>query len=349
MPNTRRQETSGRQQQRPRQNERNRGNESERGFRERGEYRGDTGYEREPSNWDQQNRSAQNWDTTREGRDSRWQDNDYDFSRGRDFGGSPDYGQSRFGQGQGYDEDRSYRQSGFGSGQGWGRGQEDFDRGFGYGPQSRGWGRDSSRGFGGGDWDQDSERYGRLGGNRGEFDYESRGGESGGGGGQSRYRSHDSERYMRAGMGAESGQSRFGPRGAQQESFPGQGGMSGFQQDYRGSSSTSYGPHAGRGPQGYKRSDERVTEDINEELTQAPDIDATNITVDVKNGEVTLRGTVPERESKRRAEEIAEQTSGVKDVQNQLRVKREDESETESKRDKDRNEDRQRSKQSIAS
>jgi hypothetical protein len=93
------------------------------------------------------------------------------------------------------------------------------------------------------------------------------------------------------------------------------------------------GTFAGRGPQGYRRSDERILEDVYEALTQDPDVDATMITAEVKNGEVTLKGTVPDRNAKRMAEEIAENCSGVKDVQNQLRVKRENESETESRQD----------------
>ena len=81
---------------------------------------------------------------------------------------------------------------------------------------------------------------------------------------------------------------------------------------------------AGRGPQGYKRSDERITEDVNEALTRDPDIDPTNVQVEVRNGEVILKGSVSDREAKRRAEDIAESCSGVKEVQNQLRVKREE-------------------------
>ena len=85
---------------------------------------------------------------------------------------------------------------------------------------------------------------------------------------------------------------------------------------------------AGKGPQGYRRSDERITEDINEQLTQDHMVDATGISVETQNGEVTLKGTVTDRQSKRRAEEIAESCSGVKDVQNQLRIKPEDSSES---------------------
>jgi osmotically-inducible protein OsmY len=80
------------------------------------------------------------------------------------------------------------------------------------------------------------------------------------------------------------------------------------------------GPHAGKGPQGFQRSDERVKEMIHEALTDHEHIDATHITVDVKNGEVVLTGTVDDRNAKRLAEDIVERVSGVRDVQNQLRI-----------------------------
>ena len=40
-------------------------------------------------------------------------------------------------------------------------------------------------------------------------------------------------------------------------------------------------------------------------------LDASDIEVQVKNGEVTLTGTVPDRWAKRRAEECAEKVMGV--------------------------------------
>jgi len=52
-------------------------------------------------------------------------------------------------------------------------------------------------------------------------------------------------------------------------------------------------------------------------------VDATHITVSVKNGEVTLEGTVNDRYQKRMAEDTAEQVQGVSDVQNHLRVQSE--------------------------
>lgn len=78
--------------------------------------------------------------------------------------------------------------------------------------------------------------------------------------------------------------------------------------------------HRGRGPKDYVRSDERIRDDVNDRLTEDWRVDASNITVTVDKGEVTLNGTVTERAAKRRAEDIVEDLSGVKHVQNNLRV-----------------------------
>lgn len=78
--------------------------------------------------------------------------------------------------------------------------------------------------------------------------------------------------------------------------------------------------HRGRGPQGYTRSDERIREDANDRLTDDWRVDASGITVTVENGEVTLTGTVSHRDDKRRAEDVVEDISGVKHLQNNLRV-----------------------------
>lgn len=80
--------------------------------------------------------------------------------------------------------------------------------------------------------------------------------------------------------------------------------------------------HRGRGPKGYRRTDERILDDVNERLTEDPIVDAREITVDVAGGEVTLTGFVPDRQSRRRAEDIVEAVSGVGHVQNSLRVGR---------------------------
>ncbi|MET1754038.1 BON domain-containing protein [Novosphingobium sp. RD2P27] len=78
--------------------------------------------------------------------------------------------------------------------------------------------------------------------------------------------------------------------------------------------------HRGRGPANYTRSDERIFEDANDHLTHDWTVDASNITVTVRDGEVTLDGTVDSRQAKRRAEDCVDGLSGVKHVQNNLRV-----------------------------
>lgn len=78
--------------------------------------------------------------------------------------------------------------------------------------------------------------------------------------------------------------------------------------------------YRGVGPRNYRRSDERILEDINERLTDDHHIDASDVGVKVESGEVTLSGTVTDRAARRRAEDIAESVSGVGHVQNDLRV-----------------------------
>ena len=82
------------------------------------------------------------------------------------------------------------------------------------------------------------------------------------------------------------------------------------------------GSHRGKGPRGYKRSDERIREDINDRLTDYSHLDASDIEVTVTDGAVVLTGLVENRWAKRYAEEIVDSVSGVKDVQNNLRVGR---------------------------
>jgi hypothetical protein len=78
--------------------------------------------------------------------------------------------------------------------------------------------------------------------------------------------------------------------------------------------------HRGRGPRNYIRSDDRIRDDINERLTQDRLVDATDVDVVVKRGEVTLNGLVDSRLARRRAEDIADAVLGVTHVQNNLRV-----------------------------
>ena len=82
--------------------------------------------------------------------------------------------------------------------------------------------------------------------------------------------------------------------------------------------------HRGRGPKGYRRSDERIKEDVNDRLSDDYYLDASDVEVAVQNTEVTLTGTVRNRNDKRRAEDLAESVSGVTNVENRLRVKQSD-------------------------
>jgi len=80
------------------------------------------------------------------------------------------------------------------------------------------------------------------------------------------------------------------------------------------------GQFAGRGPKNYRRSDQRIQEEVCDRLTSDPQVDASEIQVTVKDGEITLEGSVHERRMKRLAEDCAESISGVSQVHNRLRV-----------------------------
>jgi hypothetical protein len=276
---------------------------------------------------------------------------DYGQDRSRPYGGE------RNGPSRGYDQsERTFRQSGSGGalprgnwerdrneGQ-WGRDQghehehhgygSPTERGFGaaqYGYGPSGYGSSSSNagygnrgdrwqgssGYGGDRWqasNDPSERGQRYGGDRwqgpGNQGYGS-GGQPGGrgfhgvgsyfGGNHGSYESSDYN------QGSDFGGPGAGQRGSQRN-----------EQGFMGQRS-----HRGVGPAGYSRSDERIKEDVSDALTDHEDVDAKEIEVNVKNGEVTLSGSVDARYMKRLAEDIAEHVRGVRDVRNEIRVKQE--------------------------
>lgn len=144
-------------------------------------------------------------------------------------------------------------------------------------------------------------------------------------------REHDEDQYGEVQQGDASG---FG----RPLSFQGKGFFGGGAPYERGTAhigmgnAVGYGPgrqrnapagggFRGKGPKGYQRSDERLTEDINERLTYDDDIDASDVSVNVASGEATLTGTVNSRSEKRRAEDLADDVPGITHVQNNLRVK----------------------------
>jgi osmotically-inducible protein OsmY len=77
----------------------------------------------------------------------------------------------------------------------------------------------------------------------------------------------------------------------------------------------------GRGPRGYVRGDERIRAELCEVLTEDDDIDASDIAVEVRDGEVTLQGTVEERWVMYQVEDMAEACVGVRAVHNRLEVR----------------------------
>jgi hypothetical protein len=82
------------------------------------------------------------------------------------------------------------------------------------------------------------------------------------------------------------------------------------------------GPYVGIGPRGYRRSDERIREDVCERFSEHGQLDPSDVEVAVREGEVLLSGTVSTRAQKRLAEEIADYVFGVIEVHNHLRVQR---------------------------
>jgi hypothetical protein len=63
-----------------------------------------------------------------------------------------------------------------------------------------------------------------------------------------------------------------------------------------------------------------LQEDISERLMADGYIDASEVTVAVKEGKVTLEGTVGERRMKHRIEDLVDECMGVKDIDNRIRV-----------------------------
>jgi osmotically-inducible protein OsmY len=158
-------------------------------------------------------------------------------------------------------------------------------------------GRSSGR-----DYDQDDER--RFGAEGGWRDYSSGSGRESGYG-----RNYGPEVQHHYGFGANQGQGEYGGQRMGQGMQPG---------------TQNQGPYRGHGPRGYTRSDDRIREDVCDRLADDSMLDATEIEVEVKEGEVTLSGTVRQRGDRRRAEDIADAAFGVKHVQNNLRVKQEE-------------------------
>jgi osmotically-inducible protein OsmY len=183
------------------------------------------------------------------------------------------------------------------------RERDERDEPRGWGGRSYGWGG-PSRGWGGGRDEEVDRDWAR------QWGYVERRG-----GGREPQRSSPPQRYM-------------GPSWARDVGYGGEGWERYVERPGWGDPSAwgaerAEGPHAGRGPRGYTRSDDRIREDVCDRLCEHGLVDAGDIEVRVTAGEVTLQGTVPERQQKRIAEDVAERVAGVREVHNNLRVNRE--------------------------
>lgn len=265
------------------------------------------------------------FDVEADGDFDRQQGYGYDAQRRRD----PAYDNAYRSEGRqdgGYRSDRSRRQGGEflrGAQQGGDIGYGRIRSGADYGGTSanRGWDRAGGHDFGGATGDYGSSGYSSR-----TADY-----------GDERYFDHrDRDRY-----GYEGQYGRHNPY----RSFGRDGRRAGYEEDRswfdrardevsswmgdhdaqrRREIDAAQGEHRGRGPKGYRRSDERIRDDVSDRLTDDSWLDAQNIEVAVKDRDVTLTGSVRSREDKRRAEALAESVSGVDNVQNNLRVDRGD-------------------------
>jgi osmotically-inducible protein OsmY len=252
-----------------------------------------------------------------------WQSADQGEDRGRDFSRGFDRNSDRY-------NDR-YSQSGYGNSD------------FGPGVSDR-WIQDRGRGYG------NEERHGQSYGQNRDIDdrtqsswREDRIPSYGGHGYGSEERHGQSYGQVGRDYGTERGVDRFdtGDVSSGRSSSRGvwktnlEGGS--FQQGSRGFGSDSFGgtysggfgggfggqgqrEFSGRGPKGYVRSDERIREDVCERLSEGH-LDASDIDVQVKDGEVTLSGQVSDRRTKRLVEELLDNIKGIRDVENKLKVR----------------------------
>jgi osmotically-inducible protein OsmY len=238
--------------------------------------------------------NGNDWNRNREGslryenenRYSRSRESDYDnddYGHERNYGGqSGGYGSSGYGRDRSYDRGNDY-------GEGRSRYAGEMNRGSGY---SGDWNRSD-------DWNRGDEwnRRSDWDRNRGYSDYrgyEDRLGNERNRGGERDWWSKTKDEVS----------SWFGDDDAER----------------RRRMDESRGEYRGKGPKGYTRSDERIKEDINDRLSDDPQVDASDISVTVTGCEVTLTGNVSERWQKRRAEDLAESVSGVKNVENRIKV-----------------------------
>ena len=280
------------------------------------------------------NRRGRNQDWSQ--RDDRnWRDQEEQFSSDR-WGGQPDYEEGYGSQmseppGAGYRQDRSDYETG------WDRDSRYGQGGTGYSRQNRDYAGEGEYGYGPARYETSPRWRGSYFtmNDQGGRDFTMRTDR-----GYGAFGTYDN--YPTGGFGGSGGLGAYGygstyGYGQTNAYSPGRGGARGYDRNRRdwfdraGDEVMSWfgdedaarrrrADHRGRGPSNYTRSDDRIREDVNDALTDDWAVDASNVSVSVSNGDVVLDGTVATRLQKRRAEDCAEEVSGVKNVQNNLRV-----------------------------
>lgn len=89
--------------------------------------------------------------------------------------------------------------------------------------------------------------------------------------------------------------------------------------------------HRGKGPKNYIRQDVHIKDDVNHALTESHSVDASDIEVMVQDGDVILSGTVDSRVARRNAESAIDYISGIRNIENRIHIKSEDDRERASK------------------
>lgn len=80
--------------------------------------------------------------------------------------------------------------------------------------------------------------------------------------------------------------------------------------------------YTGVRPKKYQRSDMSILDQIGELITWSPDVDGSEITIAVKDGNVIVAGTVPTRMMIYIVDDLVESVGGVKEYDNHLKVQR---------------------------
>lgn len=219
-----------------------------------------------------------------------------------------------------YQQQRGMRASEYRGG--YERDEEFGSRGYGgYSGESYGYGEQGG-GFRG-EMGRPAGAYGQSGRGFGREDYDTRSSYDQQGFGQQRFGPQQTGYGSQSRYGLQGYASEFGARGYEESAdyggYRGRGGL-GLQTGGYPSGMEGQRSYRGLGPQNYKRSDDRIRDDVCERLTDSDRIDATRIIIDVNQGTVTLTGTVPQRYMRYAAEDIVDDSLGVVSINNQLKV-----------------------------